>query len=111
MLSFCSELQGGVTESIAGGLLSIGFCNFGHQCPSCRMTRSKHLSVDSQTSETGFMTPPMRTQPRRKRSHPYTVQVEGNLFSVSQPPPRTRAIPPNSLNNWEQTQISVLNLL
>jgi len=31
-------------------------------------------------SQTGFKTPPMRTQPRRKRSHPQAVRVEGQLF-------------------------------
>ena len=31
-------------------------------------------------SQTEFRTPPMRTQPRRKRSHPQAVRVEGQLF-------------------------------
>ena len=33
------------------------FCNFRHVCPSCRMTRRKHLRVASQTSKPGFRKP------------------------------------------------------
>ena len=35
MLSFCAKPEGGVAESIR---ISYGFCNFGHECPSCRTT-------------------------------------------------------------------------
>ncbi|MGB0227567.1 MAG: hypothetical protein ACPGD7_06490 [bacterium] len=40
MLSFCAPPLGGVAESIR---ISDGFCNFGHECPSCRMTFRKQL--------------------------------------------------------------------
>ena len=35
MLSFCAKPISGVAESIR---ISYGFCNFGHDCPSCRTT-------------------------------------------------------------------------
>ena len=54
MLSFCASPLGGFAESIR---ISGGFCNFWHECPSCRMTfikRSEQI-LRSQYLEKNFM--------------------------------------------------------
>ena len=54
MLSFCAPALGRVTESIR---IRSGFCNFGHECPSCRMTfikRSEQI-LRSQYLDKNFM--------------------------------------------------------
>ena len=59
-------------------------CHEGNGWFECVTVLQQYISLiqrqNDVKSQTGIKTPPMRTQPRRKRSHPQAVLVEGQLF-------------------------------
>lgn len=59
-------------------------CHEGNGWFECVTVLQQYISLiqrqNDEKSQTGLKPPPMRTQPRRKRSHPLAVRVEGQLF-------------------------------
>ena len=59
-------------------------CHEGNGWFECVTVLQQYISLiqrqNDEKSQTGLKTPPMRTQPRRKHSHPQAVRVEGQLF-------------------------------